>query len=111
MFWGNGLPFQSLLGWVGYVLETISWNRYKLTSESAFYPGILSVNVWSPHKTVLEVFGCKASSDLQTCGHSSLLQGCQGSSLMMIVSPPRPEAANEFYDGDHDNDKESDVEI
>lgn len=23
----------------------------------------------------------------------------------------RPEAANEFYDGDHDNDKESDVEI
>lgn len=24
---------------------------------------------------------------------------------------PRPEAANEFYDGDHDNDKESDVEI
>lgn len=30
---------------------------------------------------------------------------------MMIVSSPRPEAANEFYDGDHDNDKESDVEI
>lgn len=26
-------------------------------------------------------------------------------------SSPRPEAANEFYDGDHDNDKESDVEI
>lgn len=25
--------------------------------------------------------------------------------------PHRPEAANEFYDGDHDNDKESDVEI
>uniref|UniRef100_A0A8C4YW22 Histone deacetylase n=1 Tax=Gadus morhua TaxID=8049 RepID=A0A8C4YW22_GADMO len=24
---------------------------------------------------------------------------------------PRPEAAGEFYDGDHDNDKESDVEI
>lgn len=23
----------------------------------------------------------------------------------------RPEAPNEFYDGDHDNDKESDVEI
>ncbi len=23
----------------------------------------------------------------------------------------RPEAANEFYDGDQDNDKESDVEI
>lgn len=23
----------------------------------------------------------------------------------------RPEASNEFYDGDHDNDKESDVEI
>lgn len=47
----------------------------------------------------------------ETCGHSSLPQGCQGSSLMMIVSSPRPEAANEFYDGDHDNDKESDVEI
>lgn len=26
-------------------------------------------------------------------------------------SSPRPEAPNEFYDGDHDNDKESDVEI
>lgn len=29
----------------------------------------------------------------------------------LLVFPHRPEAANEFYDGDHDNDKESDVEI
>lgn len=32
----------------------------------------------------------------------------------MLTSFPllcRPEAPNEFYDGDHDNDKESDVEI
>lgn len=65
LFWRNGIPFKFLLGWVEYVLETISWNRYKLTFESAFYPGILSVNVWSPHKTVLEVFGCKASSNVQ----------------------------------------------
>lgn len=30
---------------------------------------------------------------------------------MNDVHSLRPEAANEFYDGDHDNDKESDVEI
>ena len=33
------------------------------------------------------------------------LTGCQRCHFL------RPEAANEFYDGDHDNDKESDVEI
>lgn len=30
---------------------------------------------------------------------------------LLLLFPHRPEAANEFYDGDHDNDKESDVEI
>lgn len=31
--------------------------------------------------------------------------------LNLVLLSLRPEAANEFYDGDHDNDKESDVEI
>lgn len=31
--------------------------------------------------------------------------------LVLVSLSLRPEAANEFYDGDHDNDKESDVEI
>lgn len=31
--------------------------------------------------------------------------------LVPVSLSLRPEAANEFYDGDHDNDKESDVEI
>lgn len=40
--------------------------------------------------------------------HSTIVQYCNRSSASVFH---RPEAANEFYDGDHDNDKESDVEI
>lgn len=72
----------------------------------------LSRDVWSPHITYYGVFGCRASPDLQwwkafSCG----LQGAKALLADGDCLSPRPEAANEFYDGDHDNDKESDVEI
>jgi hypothetical protein len=35
----------------------------------------------------------------------------EGKLLISLLLLCRPEAPNEFYDGDHDNDKESDVEI
>lgn len=40
--------------------------------------------------------------------YSTKVWRCNGLSACVFH---RPEAANEFYDGDHDNDKESDVEI
>lgn len=52
----------------------------------------------------------KQSMGCVSAGHLLILWAFVSDSVF-FPPPPRPEAANEFYDGDHDNDKESDVEI
>ncbi|KAF4803670.1 Histone deacetylase 3 [Turdus rufiventris] len=108
--WSCGLPFLSLGGDTQesiHVLAPESQNlglegtskpvvgrevtSGKVTSECLVLPKEL---LWSPSVPFLSPQG------FQVC----LLPDRDFSS-------PRPEAPNEFYDGDHDNDKESDVEI